>query len=1438
MKKIYSALTLLFAVSALHAQVQQGKTLQPIGGTIQGQDLPATSFVTPPGSGTYTHSCKSHDFTEQHYIDQGYDYNQMVTDDHHFISTEQAAGPNKTPGTNTISVIFHVVYNNASENVSNALIMQVYNDLVEDFQLLNSDASGARTAFGFIPADANINFCLATQTPAGVPLTEQGVIRVSTTETFYDSDNGEENKMKSAVTGGSTIWNRNNYLNIWICDISNGASSGTAGYAYRPVGGVLPGSTIDGIVLDYNLGMNNENVLTHEVGHYLGLDHTWGGSGSCALDDGFADTPNTQGPSFNFAGSCSGNQTTCGATQTQYENYMDYANCTCMFTANQVTHMTTVLTGIRGSLLLSPGCDPTSTPPNSAFTADIASPIIIPVNATVNLIDQSTNVPTGWAWVISGTAGVNWNYVGGTTAASQNPSVTFLTVGTYNVTLTASNGFGTDPTPAVQTAYIQVVAPAAGTGCDTLRNWDPADADANGYYYYNAPAGGWGAYPGHADLDGSNWYSYQYAEQFVYGGTAEVRRVRMPFFIAYGTGAATIELHVYANAAGAPGAVLATEVIDIADINEGYWNEFDFTTPASVTGTFWVGYEMFYGAGQDTVLVGMTNTIAGGVDSYYIDLDGNGWTSGTLLGITGSIAMDVLLSNGPAPVADMDFSESEVCPGGQIVVNGAGSTNTTNYYWYQTDEPVTTIIDDSYNGGATFTFPGPAGDYNIFLFADGSCLTDGLVLPVVVNPAVTASAVVTNTTCGINNGSIVVTAGGGDGVYEYKLNSGGWQTSNTFTNLSSGSYTVYVRTGGDNCEISFVANVGASTPLAATVSLNTDICPGGNANITAGGGGTYSWTNGGTVIGTTATINVVPTVTTIYTCTVTTGGCQALVSTTVTVDPLDDAYFDFFDFCFGSSNSAVSITTPGGAFAFNPLPGDGATINSSTGEISNEVVGTTYSVQYTTAANCTNTSVQTVFVNTQDDPQFTTGNYCSGGTNTVSGIATPGGIFTYNGTDASSINSGTGVITGGVAGTTYQIIYTTPPGVCSAVSSPVSVTVNTTPTVSAVGNQTVCDGANFSGITFSGTGGATFNWTNTNSTIGLSASGAGNISGFTASGTTPGGSAVSGTITTTPVLGTCTGSSVNFTLTVNSLPAVDAGLDQTICVGSSVTLSGGGAVSYTWDNGVTDGAAFTPGVGTVTYTVTGTGANTCQNTDAVVVTVNNVDDASFVSTDICEGDINIVSSVVTPGGVFTYDGADGSSIDPSTGIISNGVAGTIYNVTYTTPASACQAVSTPFAVEVFANPDGTGVVTNDDGTTNGAIDITPTGGSAPYGFAWDHGPSSEDVTGLAAGSYGVTITDANGCSSYESFTVISIVGIETNPLDAELTIYPNPTNGMINVQLYGDFNVVIRDSRGRIVTEKSGNNNLIIDMNSLESAVYFVTVQQGDNVVVRRVVKQ
>ena len=86
----------------------------------------------------------------------------------------------------------------------------------------------------------------------------------------------------------------------------------------------------------------------------------------------------------------------------------------------------------------------------------------------------------------------------------------------------------------------------------------------------------------------------------------------------------------------------------------------------------------------------------------------------------------------------------------------------------------------------------------------------------------------------------------------------------------------------------------------------------------------------------------------------------------------------------------------------------------------------------------------------------------------------------------------------------------------------------------------------------------------------------------------------------------CQGATVDLVITVNALPLVTASSNPSspLCEGDDLTLNGGGATTYTWDNGVVDNTLFTPGVGTVLYTVTGTDGNGCEATDAISVTVN------------------------------------------------------------------------------------------------------------------------------------------------------------------------------------------------------------------------------------------
>lgn len=1211
---------------------------------------------------TGQHTCNTYDLNQQHYQDRGLlnEFNQSSMAGAQSVTSQAIL---KTPGVNTISVIFHVVHNpnNPAENVSNALIMQVFNDLTEDYQLLNSNASNARTGapFNFSPADANINFCLATQDPSGTPLMELGVIRVATTEGWYDSNSGEENKMKSAATGGSQIWDRNRYLNVWICDISNGAGFGTAGYAYRPTPTLLPSANIDGIVLDYNLGMNNENVLTHEVGHYLGLDHTWGGSGGCTNDDGFGDTPQTAGPSFDYPGSCSGSQTTCSSIQTQYENYMDYSNCTVMFTQNQADYMLTILQGIRSSLLISTGCDPTNTPPNSDFSSVPIgpAPVIVPVNGAVNFMDESTNLPTGWNWSISGTPSTDWNYIGGTSATSQNPQVEFYTVGFYDVTLTASNAFGPDLTPAIETNYVQVVAPTAGTACDTLRNWDPNDT----FSYYNlGPANGaWGYIPGHGSIDlygnGSSVEDVlQIVEQFSFAGVAEVRRIRMPVFIATDVAPAggSIELRVYDNDNGAnPGTILTTETVLISDLTINAWNEIDFTTPASVSGTFFVGMELQYGAAQDTVLFGLTNTGVGGTAGLLLEMDTYGWLNSTLLGLNESLVMDVMLSNGPAPVASFTATSDSICLGGTITANGSGSTNVTDYFWYLTDNPFSTVISSS--GAPTNDYsPTPAGNYSIYLFGDGSCQTDAVILDIVVAAPVAATVTPTATTCGLNNGSITVSSQtGGNGAYFYSLDGINFQTSPTFNSLPSGSYDVWVSTVGDACDAMYTVTIGSSSGFTAGISPNASVCPGGSATITASGGVSYQWYDGAIPLGTTASITVSPAATTQYSCVVTNAaGCQSTEFTTVTIfvpatAPVITASGST-TICAGSS---VDLTS---SYATNNVWS--TTQTSSTITVS---TAGTITVTYTDGNGCPSTSANTIITvigtptiasGTITDPT-TCGTFT--GSIQVSGSGT--GDLSWTGTASGSASGVTlpYTVTGLTAGS-YNFTFVDGGTGCTSnllaqgLNDP---TPPTTPTISASGATTFCAGGSVDLTSSYGTGNS-WSTTETSSTISVSTS-------TTVSVTYTDGSG-------------CSSTSAPIVITVNPLPAapiITAGGATTFCEGGSVDLTSSQGTGNVWSNSATTQtiAATLDG----NYSVTFTDGNGCSATSSpTTVTVNPLPTVTQTPFSlVCDYDAAFTLTGATPsGGTYSGTGVSGSIFDP-------GVAGIgIHPITYDyTDANGC-----------------------------------------------------------------------------------------------------------------------------------------------------------------------
>ena len=249
----------------------------------------------------------------------------------------------------TIPTVVHVVYNTASENISDAQVLSQLEVLNEDFRRLNADASSTLAEFVGVAADCEIEFCLATTDPNGNPTT--GITRTSTTKTSFTTDD----KVKYTSQGGHDAWDRNSYLNLWVCDLG----SGLLGYAQFPGGA----AATDGVVCDYqafgNTGaaaapFNLGRTATHEVGHWLNLRHIWG-DGGCGVDDFCADTPSSDGPNYG----CNLGTISCG-TKDMVQNYMDYTDDDCMniFTQDQKSRMQAVLApgGARYSLLSSDGC--------------------------------------------------------------------------------------------------------------------------------------------------------------------------------------------------------------------------------------------------------------------------------------------------------------------------------------------------------------------------------------------------------------------------------------------------------------------------------------------------------------------------------------------------------------------------------------------------------------------------------------------------------------------------------------------------------------------------------------------------------------------------------------------------------------------------------------------------------------------------------------------------------------------------------------------------------------------------------------------------------------------------------------------------------------------------------------------------------------------------
>jgi len=357
-----------------------------------------------------------------------------------------------------VPVVFHILHMYGSENISDATIYSLMEELNEDYSASNAGLSNIIPMFDSIVADMEIEFRLAAIDPFGN--CTNGIEHIQTHETFIGETVSKINQ-----------WDRSHYLNIWVVNEPNsgGPTQGTLlGYATFPGGTDGSGFWTDGIVLRDYTTVNTE-TLTHEAGHYFGLAHPFSGvsvagaAGECG-DDGIVDTPPTQG-SFSV---CNLDLATCDTslvgldTLANVQNWMDYSNCAAMFTEDQkaLTHNT--LEGISGqrnilwqdTTLVETGVM-NATMPQTALTVPLCSPV-----ADFNSPDRTvcTGSPVSfkdasWNAVIESRA---WEFEGGTpaTSTSSNPNVTWDTPGWKRVKLTVTNAAGSDTRDEVNYIYV------------------------------------------------------------------------------------------------------------------------------------------------------------------------------------------------------------------------------------------------------------------------------------------------------------------------------------------------------------------------------------------------------------------------------------------------------------------------------------------------------------------------------------------------------------------------------------------------------------------------------------------------------------------------------------------------------------------------------------------------------------------------------------------------------------------------------------------------------------------------------------------------------------------------------------------------------------------------------------------------------------------------
>lgn len=709
-----------------------------------------------------------------------------------------------------------------------------------------------------------------------------------------------------------------------------------------------------------------------------------------------------------------------------------------------------------------------------------------------------------------------------------------------------------------------------------------------------------------------------------------------------------------------------------------------------------------------------------------------------------------------------------ICPNGTRLElssdNNSGGDNFTNTCFTRTGSSIT-------SGTAPFTgnfIPeGPNG-----LAAFNGCTANGTWRLAVYDDANGDIGYIDNWTLTINNYFEDFTMN-----YVWTPAAGMSGTSMLTPTVSPSVTTTYILTGTNSIGCSSSDSMVVSiNPLPLTdAGLDTTVCAGAVLQLNASGAAQYSWEPVAFVSDSSITNpEVVTDVTRTYTVTGTSAeGCSTLDSVTVTVVqmPVVDAGPDIV-ICLADS---VQLSVSGNATSFAWSPASNLSDTTIANPYAFSDTTFTYVVAGSIAPGCTVVDSVTVSIGMQQAMASADTAVCEG--QSVQMFASGATAYSWSPAAGLSDASIANPVATPLATTSYEVTMTNDGG-CVKVDT-VVITVNPLPVIQVSNDESICFGDT---ARLSVTGAASFTWT---PETGLNDASIANPDASPANTTVY-------TAITTDSNGCSSQSSV--TVEVKPLPVANAGLDVSICEGSMANLNVVGGTSFSWlpAAGLSSTSIATPSASpaaTTSYTVTVTGSNGCTSTDTVTVNVNASTLAvTTTSTPVlCYGQSNGTASVSVSGGSgnYSYMWFPGTATNPSL----QGLAAGTYSVIITDLTTSCRDTGSVTVIQPADFSLLTSSTNASCGLANGTATVNVTG-PGTFEYYWNTQPAqtTATATGLATGTYEVTVMDTAGCQKTATATVASLTNLaasfSTTAITGNAPLTVVFTNTSIDADIY------------------------------------------------------